>query len=112
MSSFASIRSQLAAYEPETNVQIGIKSAMGMFINAEPQLSNAECISGLREDLPPTVLYSPDALKGPATLHRLLRQCSTMSDRAFIAFGDRSTWSPPDCFLGISLSDFPTIFHV
>jgi hypothetical protein len=38
--------------------------------------------------------------------------CSTMGDRAFIAFGDRSTWSPPDCFLGVSLSVFPAIFHV
>jgi hypothetical protein len=73
MSSLASIRSQLEAYEPATNVQIGIMSAMRMFINAEPQLSNAECVSGLREDLPPTVLYSPDALQGPETLHCLLR---------------------------------------
>jgi Retroviral aspartyl protease len=38
--------------------------------------------------------------------------CSTMGDRAFIAFGDRSTWSPPDCFLGITLSVFTAIFHV
>jgi hypothetical protein len=73
MTSLASIRSQLAAYEPATNVQIGIKSALAMFVNAEPQLENDECISGIREDLPPNVLYSPDALQGPATLHRLLR---------------------------------------
>jgi hypothetical protein len=84
MSSLASIRSQLAAYEPITNVKIGIKSAMGMFINAEPQLSNAECISGLLEDLPPTVLYSPDALKGPATLHRLLRQYLHLKEVIYI----------------------------
>jgi hypothetical protein len=29
--------------------------------------------------------------------------CSTMGDRAYIAFGDRSTWPLPDCFLGHSL---------
>jgi hypothetical protein len=29
--------------------------------------------------------------------------CSTMDNRAFIAFGDRSTWTLPDCFLGLFL---------
>ena len=90
MSSLVSIRSQLAAYEPATKVQIGIKSAMGMFINAEPQLSNAECISGLREDLPPTVLYSPDALQGPATLHRLFRQYLNLKEVIYIQHPDNN----------------------
>jgi hypothetical protein len=90
MSSLASIRSQLATYEPATNVQIGIKSAMGMFINAEPQLSNAECISGLCEDLPPTVLYSPDALQGPATLHSLLRQYMHLKEVIYIQHPDNN----------------------
>lgn len=90
MSSLASIRSQLADYEPATNVQIGIKSAMGIFINAEPQLSNAECVSGLREDLPPTVLYSPDALQGPAILHRLLRQYLHLKEIIYIQHPDNN----------------------
>jgi hypothetical protein len=90
MSSLASIRSQLAAYEPATDVQIGIKSAMRMFINAEPQLSNAECVSGLLEDLPPTVLYSPDALQGPATLHRLLRQYLHLKEVIYIQHPDNN----------------------
>jgi hypothetical protein len=87
-SSLSSIRSQLAAYETATNVQIGIKSAMEMFINAEPQLSNAECISGLREDLPPTVLYSSEALQGRATLHHLLRKYLHLKEIIYIQHPD------------------------
>jgi hypothetical protein len=40
---------------------------------------------------------------------RRRRFFSTMGNRAFIAFGDRSTWSHPDCFLGLSLC-FPCYF--
>jgi hypothetical protein len=74
MSSLASIRAQFAAFEPVTTIQIEIKSAMAVFINAEPQLSDDDCIAGIREDLPPNVLYASDALQGPSTLHRLIRQ--------------------------------------
>jgi hypothetical protein len=73
MSTLAAVREQLAAYEPATISQIGIKSALEIFVNAEPQLEDSECISGLREDLPPSILYSAEALQGPAMLHRLLR---------------------------------------
>jgi hypothetical protein len=35
-----------------------------------------------------------------------------MGDRAFLAFGDRSTWPPPDCFLGLSLSLYSLLFFM
>jgi hypothetical protein len=74
MSSLASIRAKFAAFEPVTKIQIEIKSAMAVFINAEPQLGDDDCIAGIREDIPPNVLYASDALQGPSTLHRLIRQ--------------------------------------
>ena len=51
MSSLASIRSQFAAYKSATNVQIGIKSEMGNFINAEPQLSKLHAFQDLVKTL-------------------------------------------------------------
>jgi hypothetical protein len=70
MCTLAAVRDQLSAYEQETISQIGIKSALAMFINTAPQLEDAECISGLPEDLPTSIPYSADDLQGLSTLNR------------------------------------------
>jgi hypothetical protein len=50
-----------------------IKAVLAVYINAEPQIPDDECISGLREDLPPSLLYSGKAVSGVTILHRLIR---------------------------------------
>ena len=46
---------------------------MELYINEDPQPPNVECITSLREDLPPEVLYSNEVIKGPTMLFRILR---------------------------------------
>jgi hypothetical protein len=53
--------------------QAEIKAVLAVYINADPQYPDNECISGLREDLPPSLLYSGKAVSGATILHRLLR---------------------------------------
>jgi hypothetical protein len=52
--------------------QTEIKAVLAVYINAEPQIPDGECIR-LREDLPPSLLYSGKAVSGATILHRLLR---------------------------------------
>jgi hypothetical protein len=73
MTSLASIRTQFAAYDPATVEQTEIKAVLAAYINADPQVPDAECISGLREGLPPSLLSSGRAISGATILHRLLR---------------------------------------
>jgi hypothetical protein len=46
---------------------------LAVYLNADPQMSDAECIAGLREDLPPSLLYSWKSTGGTTILHRLIR---------------------------------------
>jgi len=64
---------KLNGYVPLSEAQWGIKAALVNYVNADPQPANEECVSGLREDLPASVLFSEGALAGPHTLHRVLR---------------------------------------
>jgi hypothetical protein len=73
MSSLDSIRTQFTANDPAIVEQIETKAMLAVYINAEPQIRDDECISGLREDLPPSLLYSGKAVSGATILHRLLR---------------------------------------
>jgi hypothetical protein len=71
MSSPATIQTQFASYDTATVEQTVIKAVLAVYINAEPQYPDNECISGLREDLPPSLLYSGKAGSGATILHRL-----------------------------------------
>jgi hypothetical protein len=73
MSSLATIQTQFDAYDPATMEQTEIKAVLEVHINANPQYPGNECISGLREDLQPSLLYSRKAVSGATILHRLLR---------------------------------------
>jgi hypothetical protein len=73
MTTITSIRSQFTAYEPATMEQTEIKAVMAVYLNADPQISDEECITGLREDLPPSLLYSWKSTGGTTILHRLIR---------------------------------------
>jgi hypothetical protein len=53
--------------------QTEIKAVLTVYVNAEPQIPDDECISGLREDLPPFLVYSGKAVSGATILLRLLR---------------------------------------
>jgi hypothetical protein len=64
MSSLACIRSQLTAYYPATVAKTEIKAVLTVYVNAEPQIPDDECISGLREDLPLSLLNSGKAVSG------------------------------------------------
>jgi hypothetical protein len=75
MTTLASIGTQFAAYNPTTIEQSEIKAVLAVYINAEPQISDSECLDGLREDLPTSLLYSRKAVSGATILHRLLRNC-------------------------------------
>ena len=71
--SLEKIRSNLKDYAPISSAHGGIKAAMSVIIMADPQPSDEAAIRDLRQDLPPSVLYSEEALSGPHTLYRILR---------------------------------------
>jgi hypothetical protein len=73
MSSLASIKTQFTAYDPATVEKTEIKAVLAVYFNADPQIPDDECSSGLREDLSPSLLYSGKAVSGATILHRLLR---------------------------------------
>jgi hypothetical protein len=74
MSSLASIQTQFTAYDPATVEQTEIKAVLAVYINADPQIPDDECICDLREDLlPPSLLYSGKSVPSATILHRLLR---------------------------------------
>jgi hypothetical protein len=53
--------------------QTEIKAVLAVYINADPQYPENECINGLSDDLPPSLLYVEKAVSGATILHRLLR---------------------------------------
>jgi hypothetical protein len=73
MSSLAFIRTQFTAYDSATVEQTEIKAVLAVYINSEPQILDDKCISGLREDLSPSLLYSENSVSRATILHRLLR---------------------------------------
>jgi hypothetical protein len=72
MSSLATIQTQFASHDPATVEQTEIKAVLAVYINADPQYPDNECISGLREDFPPSLLYLGKAVLGATILHCLL----------------------------------------
>jgi hypothetical protein len=73
MTTLAKIRTQFAAYNPATTEQSEIKAVLAVYINTEPEISDSECLDGLRDDLPTSLLYSRKAFSGATILHHLLR---------------------------------------
>jgi len=67
------IKSTLIDYNPISSAHNVIKSSMSVVILAQPQPSSEDAIQDSRQDLPPEVLYSHEALSGPHTIHRILR---------------------------------------
>jgi hypothetical protein len=53
--------------------QTEIKAVLAVYINADPQYPENECINGLSDDLSPSLLYVEKAVSGATILHRLLR---------------------------------------
>lgn len=50
-----------------------LKAVLILFVDAQPQLSDAEYVAGLREHLTTETLLNPEILIGPSTLYRILR---------------------------------------
>lgn len=73
MVSLNSIRAQLAAYKPSAGAQANLKAALEVYVNAEPQGSCEANIQGIRDDFPPQVLYSTEALRGPPVIYKHIR---------------------------------------
>lgn len=66
------VSNRLAAYIHSSEGQLDIKTAISVYVNAQPQTSNEEVITGMKEDLPIESLYEINVLQGPSTLLRTL----------------------------------------
>lgn len=67
------IKCSLEAFSPVSKQKQEVKAVLDMLLRAEPQLSDEECIDGLRQDLGVELLYSGEIISGPTTLFRLIR---------------------------------------
>lgn len=68
-----SIQKTLSEYNPISTSDCQFKSVLALYVNADPQPSNEECIQGLQDDLTVEMLFQEEVLRGPTTLFRLLR---------------------------------------
>lgn len=67
------VRNSLAAYTPSSKALLDVKTAISVYVDADPQLSNEEVINRVREDLPVESLYETNVIQGPSTLFRTVR---------------------------------------
>lgn len=61
----------LAAYVPSSQGQLDTEASISVYVNAKPQLSNEEVITGTRKDLAVEPLYEINVLQGPSTMFRI-----------------------------------------
>ena len=54
-------------------IQGDVKATIALHVMTEPQPDPNICVSNLRADLPPEVLYAREMLQGPTVLYRLIR---------------------------------------
>lgn len=73
MTTLAIIKESLNDFKPNSTGHEEFNSVLTLFVEAEPQLINAELISGLKEDVLVEMQFKPDILQGPFTLYRILR---------------------------------------
>lgn len=63
-----SLKSSLEAYKPVSIAHSEFKGLLDLFLFADPQPPDSECIKNSREYLPANVLFSVDNIRGPKTL--------------------------------------------
>ena len=73
MATLNGIRDALSSYEPRSMIQCDVKATIAPHVMAEPQPDPKVCVSNLRADLPPELLYAREMLRGPNVLYRLIR---------------------------------------
>lgn len=74
MPSLDSLQKTLASYKPVLNNHQMLKNVLIMYVMAEPQLPDQDCIESIMLDLQPEFLFNIQTLKGPRILHRILYQ--------------------------------------
>ena len=83
MATLNGIRDALNAYDPRSIIQCDVKATLSIHVSADPQPDPDVCISNLREDLPPEVLYAKEMLRGPTVLYRLIRDYLVVKGLAY-----------------------------
>lgn len=74
MSTLPYLKSLLSSYEPFGIQTKELKSTLSLYVNMEPQLTNRQVISALKEDLPVTTLFHRNIVTSPSTLYKILRE--------------------------------------
>lgn len=73
MTSLTSDREQLNFFCPVGDAQKDIKAVLDISVNAEPQRSDNEALTDIRENFSAELLYWDESIKWPIFLFRLLR---------------------------------------
>ena len=73
MATLNGIRDALSSYDPRSMMQCDVKATIALHVMTEPQPDPNVCVSNLRADLPPEVLYAREMLRGPTVLYRPIR---------------------------------------
>lgn len=84
MTSINSIRRKLDELNPGTAEQQRIKSRLRYYVDADPQHSDQETIENIREDFPPEVLFSKEALSEPHGLYQIIRDYITLKGLDYV----------------------------
>ena len=94
MATLNGIRDALSSYDPDRRsmIQCDVKATIALHVMADPQLNSDVCVSNLRADLPPEVLYAREMLRAPlfyialSVITSWLRDCHTPRTLPLIVF--------------------------
>ena len=73
MTTLASIKRTLEAYDAPTDAHREFKAALMMYMTLDLPPPNEEILSNIREEFTVEFLYNPIFLRGPSVLHRIFR---------------------------------------